>query len=373
MSLLNAALRKKDKENQRHNTPPPLFNKSGKIKPKTKYLIYGLIACLAIAIGIAIPYLTNMFFSKKPSPPLPRPQDIIFAKQGAGAAVVDVDSFQADDISHVQKSKTNDNITGLPEQPTSILPEKTQEPFVTKEAENKSKQITKPKSPSKPVLKKTATEKVLSEFSPNKKPVNKEFIMPFFKKAVQYHKRKRFKEAIMMYRQVLDKDPHNKDVLFNLSCAYLEHSEPTAALLILNDLYEKEPNNPLVIINLAIARIETDEPEIAISLLDAGQKITNAPLFDIYFHKAIALSSLGQLDEAMRFYKMAEKKDPENIRLIFNMAVLYDKMENYNEALRFYRIFLKKNGWSSDKERISVENRVLILTLFIEQKQNQIP
>ncbi|MFH2045899.1 MAG: tetratricopeptide repeat protein [Pseudomonadota bacterium] len=366
MSLLNAALRKKDKENQLQNTPPPLFNKGEKIKSKKKFLIYLLIACLVIAIGIAIPYLANMFLPKKPTSPLPRPQDIVIEKQEAN--VMDADSFQSNNISQMQDSKTNETITSLPEKPTSILPEKTVETPVKKEAEIKSKQIINPKLPSKPVFKKPAAKKALA-----RKPVNSELITPFYEKAVQYHMQKRLKEAIMMYRQVLDKDPYNRDALFNLSCAYLENSEPTAALPILKDLYGKEPNNPRVMINLAIARIETSEPEIAISLLDTAQNISGTSLFDIYFHKAAAFSSLGQLDEAMSFYKIAEKKDPGNTRLIFNMAVLYDKMGNYNEALRYYRMFLEKNGWSSDKERISVENRALILTVFIERKQNQIP
>ncbi|MBU1053355.1 MAG: tetratricopeptide repeat protein [Proteobacteria bacterium] len=371
MSLLNAALRKKDKENKRQNTPPPLFNKSEKIQSKTKYLIYGLIACLVIAIGIAIPYLANMFLPKKPNSPLPRPQDIVIEKQEAN--VMDADSFQSNNISHMQDSKTNETITNLPEKPTSILPEKTVETPVKKEAEIKSEQIINPKLPSKPVFNKPAAKKASAGFSPNEKPVSRKLIKPFYEKAVQYHMQKRLKEAIMMYRQVLDKDPHNRDALFNLSCAYLEHREPTAALPILNDLYENDPNNPLVIINLAIARIETGEPEIAISLLDTAQNISGMPLFDIYFHKAAAFSSLWQLDEAMSFYKMAEKKDPGNNRLIFNMAVLYDKMENYNEALRYYLIFLKNNGWASNIEKESVEERVQILTVFIEKKQNQIP
>ncbi|MBA3035728.1 MAG: tetratricopeptide repeat protein [Desulfobacterium sp.] len=112
---------------------------------------------------------------------------------------------------------------------------------------------------------------------------------------------------------------------------------------------------------------------MAIALLDAAQKITNAPLFDIYFHKATALSSLGQLDEAKQFYEMAEKNNPGNTKLIFNMAVLYDKMKNYKDALRYYRAFLAKNSLLSDIEKKSVEDRILILNVFVEREKNQIP
>lgn len=367
MSLLNVALRKKEKESRRPN-PPALFNKTGGIQSKTKLLIYGIIACLAIAIGLAIPYATDMLLPKKISPPLPLPADIVTAKH---EAAVTADSFQPGDISHMRELKKNEAKINSPEKLTSQLPAQTKETLIEK-AEKKPNKTSKPELSSKSALKKPSATSSSSGLPSYQTTVKSDFIKPFYEKAVRYHRQNRIREAIMMYRQALDKDPQNRDTLFNLASAYLENREFAAALPILYDLYEKDCDNPLVMINLAIARIETGESDIAIFLLDAAQKIKDAPLFDIYFHKATALSRLGRLDEAKRFYEMAEKKEPENIRLIFNMAVLYDKLEKYKDALRYYRTFLAKNGWSSDKEKKSVEDRVLILTAFIEREQNQI-
>ncbi|MDP3285402.1 MAG: tetratricopeptide repeat protein, partial [Desulfobacterales bacterium] len=174
------------------------------------------------------------------------------------------------------------------------------------------------------------------------------------------------------YLQVLVKNPQNTDALFNLASAYLKNREFAMALPILKGLSEKDPDNPQIMINHAIARMGMGEPDIAVSLLDAAQKIAGAPSFDIYFHKAAALSRLGRLDEAKTFYEKAGKIDPENGRLFFNMAVLYDKMELYGEALQHYRLFLDRKGWSSDKEKKSVDDRVMFLTGFIERQKNMI-
>lgn len=374
MSLLNAALRKKDKENQRVNAPA-LFNKIGKTPAKTKLLIYGLIACLAIAIGLAIPYLTNMFLPKRISPPLPQPPDIIVTAKQENTKTAN--SSQPADISHKQELKGNEADNDSAQKPSSIIPAQTKETSVEEKieikAENKLIKPSKPKLLNRPAQNTSSALPSQSVISPSQKAVRPELIKPFYEKAVRYHRQNRFKEAIMMYKQVLDKDPQDRDTLFNLACAYLDNREFAAASPILYSLYEKEPHNPLVMINLAIARIETGEPAMAIALLDAAQKITNAPLFDIYFHKAAALSSLGQLDEAKQFYEMAEKNNPGNTRLMFNMAVLYDKMKNYKDALRYYRAFLAKNSLLSDIEKKSVEDRILILNVFVEREKNQIP
>ena len=219
--------------------------------------------------------------------------------------------------------------------------------------------------------KKTIGIKTSVAHEPLKSP-KQESAGPFYEKAVFYHRQNRLKEAIVMYLQVLDKNPQNTDALFNLASAYLKNREFAMALPILQGLSEKDPDNPQIMINHAIARMGMGEPGTAVSLLDAAQQITGAPSFDIYFHKAAALSRLGRLDEAMTFYEKAGKIDPENARLLFNMAVLYDKMELYGEALKNYRLFLDRKGWSSDNEKKSVDDRVVFLAGFIERQKNMI-
>ncbi|MGB5158498.1 MAG: tetratricopeptide repeat protein [Desulfobacterales bacterium] len=268
-----------------------------------------------------------MLTQKRISPPLPQPSDTVTAKQDVSATAK---ASQPADTSSKQELKQNEAKNNITEQQASLISAKTNNTIAEEKPHgNKPDSASKPELLSKPALKKTSSAALSSPgaFPHQATAKPSELIKPFYEKAVRYHRQNRLKEAIMMYRQVLNKDPQNKDTQFNLACAYIENREFAAALPILYDLHEKDPNNPLVMINLAIAGIETGEPAMAITLLDAAQKITGVSLFDIYFHKAAALSHLGKLDEAKQFYEMAEKKDPGNIRLIFNMAVLYDKIK----------------------------------------------
>lgn len=361
MSLLNAALRKKKKENQ----PPEasaLFQETGRITGKSKLRIYGIIVCIALGLGLTVLFMLETPAPEKLSSPVSMPPDNRAVVQKPEQA----DSASTGAAMTLESEKTGVAGTDLSVTTAPAQPEK---PALKQQFPPGTYNIVKRaavKKAKKPiVIKASAKQESL-------KSQKQETTGPFYDKAIYYHRQNRLKEAIVMYRQVLDKNPQNTDALFNLASAYLKNREFATALPILKSLTEKDPDNPQIMINHAIARMGMDEPGAAVSLLDAAQQAIGAPSFDIYFHKAAALSQLGRLDEAKTFYEKAAKIDPENSRLLFNIAVLYDKMELYSEALQHYRLFLNRKGWSSDNEKKSVDDRVMYLTGFIERRKNMI-
>lgn len=364
MSLLNAALRKKEKENQ-HPEASALFQETGKIHGKSKFRIYGMLVCIVLGLGLVVLFMLESPAPEKLSPPIALPQDNRAVRQDPEPA----NSTSGGEVMPREPEKTGMPGTDLPVITAPGQPEQAGEPAVKQKIPPGTDNIVKRAAVKK--AKKTVGIKASVAHEPLKSP-RQESAGPFYEKAVSYHRQNRLKDAIVMYLQVLDKNPQNTDAMFNLASAYLKNREFAMALPILQGLSEKDPDNPQIMINHAIARMGMGEPGIAVSLLDAAQQITGAPSFDIYFHKAAALSQLGRLDEARTFYEKAGKIDPENGWLLFNMAVLYDKMELYGEALQQYRSFLDRKGWSSDKEKKSVDDRVIFLTGFIERQKNMI-
>jgi len=364
MSLLNAALRKKEKENQ-HPEASALFQETGKTPGKSKLRIYGMLVCIVLGLGLLVLYMLESPAPEKLSPPVSMPPDNRAAIQNPEQA----DSTPGGAVMPGEPEKTGVPVTDLPVITFPGQPEQAGKPAVKQKIPPGTDSIVKRAAIKK--AKKTIGIKASVAHDPLKAP-KKEPAGPFYEKAVFYHRQNRLKEAIAMYLQVLDKNPQNTDAQFNLASAYLKDREFAMALPILKGLSDKDPDNPQIIINHAIARMGMGEPGAAVSLLDAAQQITGAPSFDIYFHKAAALSLLGRLDEARTFYEKAGKIDPENVRLFFNMAVLYDKMELYGEALQHYRLFLDRKGWSSDKEKKAVDDRVVFLTGFVERQKNMI-
>jgi len=364
MSLLNAALRKKDKENQ-HPEASALFQETGRIPGKSKLRTYGMIVCIVLGLGLAVLFMLEKYAPEKLNSPMAPPPDNLAVRQDIEPA----GSTSGGEVVPLKQEKTGVPVTDLP---VIAVPEESGhaiEPGVKQKIPHGTDSIVKRAAVKRG--KKAIGTKASGKQETLKSP-GQESTSPFYEKAVFYHRQNRLKEAIVMYLQVLDKNPQNTDAQFNLASAYLKNREFAMALPILKSLSEKDPDNPQIMINLAIARMGMGEPGIAVSLLDAAQQVTGAPSFDIYFHKAVALSRLGRLDEAMTFYEKAGKIDPENVRLLFNMAVLYDKMELYGEALQHYRLFLDRKGWSSDNEKKSVDDRVMFLTGFIERRKNMI-
>jgi len=365
MSLLNAALRKKDKENQ-HPEASALFQKTGKIPGKSKLRIYGMIVCIVLGLGLAVLFMLESSAPEKLSPPIALPQD----NRAVRKEVEPAGSTSGGEVMPREPEKT-----GMPGTDLPIIAAPTQSGQAGEQAVKQKILMGTDNIVKRAAVKKAKKTIGMIKASVAQEPLKsprQEFASPFYEKAVNYHRQNRLKEAIVMYLQVLDKNPQNTDALFNLASAYLKNREFAMALPILQGLSGKDPDNPQIMINLAIARMGMGEPGIAVSLLDAAQQITGTPSFDIYFHKAAALSRLGRLDEARTFYEKAGKIDPENVRLLFNMAVLYDKMELYREALQHYRLFLDRKEWSSDNEKKSVDDRVIFLTGFIERQKNMI-
>jgi Flp pilus assembly protein TadD len=194
----------------------------------------------------------------------------------------------------------------------------------------------------------------------------------FYKKAVSYHRQNKLEMAIHMYLEALAGNPEHPDALLNLSSAYIQSSAFSKALPLLKKLRNFDPGNPQVLLNLAIVEIGLGRPNKAITYLEGSEGLTEESQFEIYFHRGVALSHLGELDEALTWYKRAEKLSENNPLLLFNMAVAYDKLERYDEALRYYVALLNNAGAPlSVNEKKKVEDRMGVLQTFLARRESK--
>jgi Flp pilus assembly protein TadD len=193
----------------------------------------------------------------------------------------------------------------------------------------------------------------------------------FFKKAVSYHRQNKLEMAIQMYLEVLAGNPEHPDALLNLSSAYIQSSAFSKARPLLMKLRSFDPENPQVLLNLAIVEIGLGRPNEAIDYLKRLESLTEEPQFEIYFHRGVALSHLHELGEALTWYKKAEKLSHDNPLLLFNMAVAYDKLERYDDALRYYVALLNNAGAPlSVDEKKKVEDRMDVLKMFLARQES---
>ena len=212
--------------------------------------------------------------------------------------------------------------------------------------------------------------------SPRKVPKAMDTSLPshqealFLKKAYRYHRQGKFNQAIQMYQQVLRVKPDHRDALFNLASAYIQLTAYSEALPLLRKLRSYDDGNPDVLVNLAIVEIGMGNSTEAIHLLDLAAKQYADPKFEIYFHRAAALSRLGRLEEALRSYKSAEELNPKHPTLNFNLALLCDKLQKYHDAVDYYNVFLSQGDNLPRHEEKRIESRIRSLRAYLAGSRN---
>jgi tetratricopeptide (TPR) repeat protein len=362
MSLLNEALRKKASQYRQPKKTGYMRNEPKALtKGKTKRYIIAFLVVLISTIGalgtLKLFYLPDPAFNKSPMIAASPVQQTVKTRN-----FVQPEQMQVEQKQEVKKeakleaivsgepkpqNKKNDHLIAEPKRIFKSGPTKTINPPLTE-----VKKINRKKK-SKVSIKK-ATKTAIDHGTLNL----------YFQKALTYHRQNKLDEAIHMYQKVLWKNPEHFDALFNLASAYIKTSAFSKAYPLLNKLKGLDSEKPEVLLNLAIVEIALGRLQSALASLSIAEKQKDGPLFEIYFHRSVALSQLGNLNEAIVWYKRAEELHPNHSRLLFNIALVYDKMQNYPEAIRYYSKFLKQD-LSSSNEKKEVVVRILLLKAYM--------
>jgi len=109
MSLLNAALRKKDKENQ-HPEASALFQETGRIPGKSKLRTYGMIVCIVLGLGLAVLFMLEKYAPEKLNSPMAPPPDNLAVRQDIEPA----GSTSGGEVVPLKQEKTGVPVTDLP-------------------------------------------------------------------------------------------------------------------------------------------------------------------------------------------------------------------------------------------------------------------
>ena len=370
MSLLNEALRKKDRELGQIKKIN-LFR--DKPKPRNRGMRRFSVLVIFMVLSGGLAFLGVWYGFLRADPP------------SAELHLVNIHAFR-------EEKSLSKQVRPLESMQTPVRKEPKSKPVIANTVEQKGKMTDSTVSEKNEVLKTVhkmaAKPSQIKALKPKKKR-NKEQIQNvqkavetpapssrrtedlFFKKAVSYHRQNKLKMAIQMYLEVLAGNPEHPDALLNLSSAYIQSSAFSRACPLLQKLSNFYPENPQVLLNLAIVEIGLGRPNKAIDCLERSEGLTEKPQFEIYFHRGVALSHLEELDEALTWYKKAEKLSENNPLLLFNMAVAYDKLERYDEALRYYVALLNNvDAPLSVKEKKKVGDRISVLRMFVARQED---
>jgi len=378
MSLLNDALRKKQREMRRPAAVAP-----GAIVPPASprqrgRMLWiagiGTTVLLAVGLGIGLTVLsieapaTSVWPSSSASPaPQPAAREIIPSpndEPSPTASPKDAPVIARDPEWRAAVGPTKDASAGQAEMKIRLpQPSPAASPTTvatTPQVDSKAEEAFHRPSPSVPSEDPggdVATDPPLAE--------------RYFRKALSYHAQGRLPKAIAFYRDVLQLQPDHFDARFNLASAYIESGAFEDAHRIAQALYRRDPASPQVLTNLAITKIGLGQYRQALTLLDQAADTPHAETFTILLHKGIACRGLHQLDAALAWYHKAEDLNPDHPQLLFNLALAYDRRQAFDQALHYYQAYRKVVSDGQDRVPSGIQQRIAALRSYLARHSQE--
>lgn len=364
MSLLNDALRKN--RSQSRIRPPFASGKETKaqragknIRPQTWLIIAG---------GVILSGLTlsgYVYFATEKSPNSAQPVSAVYQTtietEKPPAAVQAIPAIAEKALPPSNEPESKGEVSALkPNQTESISPSSengAQLPLIATEPEilpfkkKDFKKLKPPVAPTKPSLRPDPPK---NDLPTGLKPQ----LDHLYTKARRYHRQGQLDQAIFLYNEIIKIDSQHFDARFNLISTYLQTGAYHKAHILANSLNHQYPENPDVMLNLAAACIGIGQASNGLLLLNQAKQQPRAPLYEIYLHQGIAHRHLGDVKNAIDCYRRAEKLQPQEPRLLFNLALAYDQQQRYPEAIKYYMAYIKADNSDPAKDRDLVNQRI---------------
>lgn len=140
--------------------------------------------------------------------------------------------------------------------------------------------------------------------------------------------------AISIYKDILEKEPKNKDAMFGLATSYHKNNQFEQARSIYTTLLNKEPSNKEALNNFLVLVAE-EAPEDALIELEKLERI-NSDFSPIPAQIAMINLKLGDTEKAARYLRRAILLSPDNLSYKYNLAIIYDKLGKEEQAVQLY-------------------------------------
>lgn len=154
-----------------------------------------------------------------------------------------------------------------------------------------------------------------------------------------------YRSGVPLLQNVLDSDPDNTVVLFNLGMALSDLGELTDAITYLKRLVELEPDNPDAWIALGVA--ENRHGEVEQSVVSLRKSIELAPDYPFaYRNLGGTLLKLGKFAEARSVFERAFQLNPKDQGVWYGLGQACFSLEDLTASEAAYRKVLELDSES---------------------------
>lgn len=153
--------------------------------------------------------------------------------------------------------------------------------------------------------------------------------------AALFAQKKNIIPAINVLSKGLEKQPHNINMLLNLSKYYLYIDDTEKSIKTANLVLQKEVTHPEAYFNKGLAYTFAGDTMKAISTFQTATE-QNPDYYDAYIQLGL-LCAGKKMELAEAYYKNALRIQPESIESFYGLGMHYQTLENYADAKTTYR------------------------------------
>jgi tetratricopeptide (TPR) repeat protein len=151
----------------------------------------------------------------------------------------------------------------------------------------------------------------------------------------QYVEEKKFNEAVIEFKSVLQIDPNVADAHYQLAHAYFAINKPGDGYWELRETVRLDPKNTEAVLEFSQVAIAAGEQEEALKqvgpVLEADPGNARAHLL-----RGQALAALGRQDEAFDAFVAANQADPDSEGALRMLASIEARRENWDQARHWF-------------------------------------
>ncbi|MBN8827454.1 MAG: tetratricopeptide repeat protein [Sphingobacteriia bacterium] len=167
-----------------------------------------------------------------------------------------------------------------------------------------------------------------------------------------------YEVALTFYEQAHKLDPKNDEILFGVAVVHHKLGQFEQAKQYYVQILEAHPSNKLALNNfLAIVSLEKPDAALnALRRLEAAEPTTGAIPAQI----ASIYQRQGKEEIAIKYYKKANKLEPNNLDYVYNIGFLYEKLGQKNNAMIIYNKIIQalNSGYKANVGFHEVRSRI---------------
>ena len=150
------------------------------------------------------------------------------------------------------------------------------------------------------------------------------------------YKLKKYPKTITEINKILPSRPDNYGLLRILANSYRLTKRWNEAIMIYRQLLIKEPENDVFLRALVYCLDHTGKTISAIELIDSALKFIKKPSLDLLLIKGVLCFKEKKYDEALKSFRKALNDNPNDWRIYYNIAMIYREKGIDNFAEQFF-------------------------------------